>query len=155
MAMIALRPVGSSWQKTTCSWPVPRVNTPSGSPGEVTSVPVTVVTFPFGPARVCGHLACWFGPAGMVREHLGSAYEERTPHATWVSTVKTGVVRTAARYPSEMTRRPPVVAHMNHCRYLRHSLLSRVSGCSGRDQVRSGPRVGTNSEGGSHEHATA
>ena len=56
--MMALRPVGSSWQNTTCSWPVAVAKTPSGvlpgapegcgSPGN----PDKTVSLRFGPAGV-------------------------------------------------------------------------------------------------------
>ena len=57
--MIAFRPVGSSWQKTTCSWPDTWAKTPEGA------LLVTVVTLPFGPARG--------GAGGLSDAHGGGA----------------------------------------------------------------------------------
>src|SRR4051794_12187449 len=67
MAMIALSPVGSSWQNTTCSWPVARAKTPTGT-DDTCGVPVTVVTLPWSGPRGCAGLV-WTGalPAGVVR----------------------------------------------------------------------------------------
>src|SRR6478736_4621723 len=85
MAMIALRPVGSSWQKTTCSCPEARSKTPAevGLPeGAGAGVLVTVVTLPCRARGVVRAVRCRL--AGGWRCRRGC------PHGGWCGCTSQG-----------------------------------------------------------------
>jgi hypothetical protein len=90
MAMIARSPLGSSWQKTTCSWPERRSK--SGAAvgegwRESENVATVVTSFLLGPGD--GGLV-WIGSAGVVQTSCAAVVLQHEAHPRHVGAVTEG-----------------------------------------------------------------